>query len=74
MSAVETGLGQDGGWEDRKLDHLCYRELPHKFLCHLYATYPRAVIMPIYEKAKDRLLSSRHDRGRLSKRKTIFIT
>ena len=74
MSAVETRLGQDGGREGWKLDHRCYRELPHKFFCNLYARYPCAVITPIYEQTKDCRLRRRHGSGGLSKRKTIFVT
>lgn len=74
MSAVETRLGQDGGREGWKLDHRCYRKLPHKFFCNLYARYPCAVITPVYEQTKDGCLSRRHGSGGLSKWKTIFVT
>ena len=74
MSAIETGLGQDGGWKGWKLDQRCYRELLHKLFCNAYARYPCAVITAIYEETKDCLLSGRQGRCGFSKRETIFVT
>jgi len=65
MSATETGLGQNGGWQGWKLDQRRYRELLHKFFCNPYARYPCTVIAPIYEETKDCRLSRRHVRGGL---------
>ena len=52
MSASETGLGQDGGWEGGKLDQRRYLKLLHKSFCNSYGGYPCAVIATIYEEAK----------------------